>query len=267
MEETGMNCKQISMVRKGLRLVISILALGVSVSADAGFLGIGGNSWKEEVLLHDGSKIIVTRTVERGGRHEIGQKPPYKEQHLSFTLPATGEHVTWTDKFSEDVGSANFLPMLFDMRDSEAYLVASPMGCLSYNKWGRPNPPYVVFIYQDKEWKRIPLQELPPEIKTPNLIFSSPDTEVEKSGKSFVSAEMIKAITARYEQPEFKTILRGAYPGASGNCGEMVRTSGGGWIGIGWFRDQPSREACLKYCAFRKVDAKYCPCETIFERK
>src|SRR5262245_48382139 len=144
-------------------------------------------TWKEEVLLHDGSRIIVERTVERGGRHEIGQKPPYKEQSLVFTMPGPDQQVTWEDKFGKDLGSANFLPMLLDIRKDVAYLVVSPMGCASYNKWGRPNPPYVIFKYDGKMWQRIPLQELPAEIKVPNLIFSSPDIAVEKSGTRFIS--------------------------------------------------------------------------------
>lgn len=123
-----------------LGLLISILILGTSINA-LGFLGLGGDCWKEEVLLHDGSKIIVERTVERGGRHEIGQKPPYKEQRLVFAMPGTNQQITWEDNFSEDVGSANFLPMLLDVRNDVAYLVVSPMGCLSYNKWELPNPP------------------------------------------------------------------------------------------------------------------------------
>jgi hypothetical protein len=180
----------------------------VSMSADGALFGIGGTSWKEEVLLHDGGKIVVERSVERGGRHEIGQKPSFKEQRLTFTLPGTSQEVIWEDHFSEDVGSSNFLPMLVDIRNDTAYLVAYPMGCLSYNKWGRPNPPYVIFKYHGKEWQRVPLHELPNEIKIPNLVFSAPDIEVEKSGKDFISAEMIKAITARYRQPEYKTILR-----------------------------------------------------------
>lgn len=49
-----------------------VVAVSMSLNADAGFLGFGGYSWKEEVLLHDGSKIVVERSVERGGRHEIG---------------------------------------------------------------------------------------------------------------------------------------------------------------------------------------------------
>lgn len=189
-------------IKAGL-LCISLMILGGGMNACA-----GGTGWKEEVLLHDGGKIIVERWVERGGRHEIGQKPPYKEQSLSFTMPASSETITWEDHYSEDVGSANFLPMLLDISKSIPYLVVNPMGCLSYNKWGRPNPPYVIFKYDGKSWQRIQLQELPTEIKTPNLIFSMPDIKVEESGKRFMTAEMIRAITAEYRQPEYKTILR-----------------------------------------------------------
>jgi hypothetical protein len=45
-----------------------ILMMGVSMSACAGLFGMGGTSWKEEVLLHDGSKIIVERSQSYGGR-------------------------------------------------------------------------------------------------------------------------------------------------------------------------------------------------------
>lgn len=189
-----------------------ILTLGVSMSADAGLFGFGGDSWKEEVLLHDGSKIIVKRTVERGGRHEIGQQPPIKEESLIFTVPTTNERITWKNEYSEDVGFADFMPILIDIVQGTAYVVFAPVGCLSYNKWGRPNPPYVVFKYESKEWKRVPLQELPAKIKTPNLIISSPDNEVEKIGKSFVTAEMVQHANSRLTQPEFKTILRTPLP-------------------------------------------------------
>ena len=187
-----------------------VLLMGVSMSAEAGLFGFGGDSWKEEVLLHDGSRIVVERTVEHGGRHEIGQRPPYKYQSLIFNHPSTKLEIVWEDKFSEDVGSANFLPMLLDISHGVVYLVVYPMGCLSYNKWGRPNPPYVIFKHEGKEWKHIPLQELPAEIKTPNLIFSMPDIKVKESGKSFMTAEMIGEIIASYKQPEYKTILREA---------------------------------------------------------
>ncbi|MBE0535139.1 MAG: hypothetical protein IH624_05665 [Phycisphaerae bacterium] len=238
------------------------------MSQASGSFGLGGTSWKEEVLLHDGSKIVVERTVERGGRHEIGQEPPIKEQSLTFILPGTNQNVTWEDKFTEDVDGANFLPMQLDIHKDAPYLVVYPMGCFSYNKWGRPNPPYVVFKYQDKTWQRIPLQELPANLTTPNLIFSSPDSEARKTGQRIVSAETIKALYGGYKQPEFKTILREPVPNAgSSRCGDMVYDGKGGWIGTGWFRDQPTYEACLNYCKRKQMEAPYCPCEALFKRK
>jgi hypothetical protein len=185
-----------------------ILTLGASMSAYAGLFGFGGTSWKEEALLHDGSKIVVERSVARGGRHEIGQTPPYKEQSLSFSLPTTGKAIKWHDHYSEDIGTANFLPMLLDVVQDVPYLLVSPMGCLSYNKWGRPNPPYVIFKYEGEQWARIPLQELPSEISLPNLIISDPDTKVKKLGKTLVTADEIKRVNTGFKQPEFRSIVR-----------------------------------------------------------
>lgn len=201
-----------------------LLMMGAGMNADAGFLGFGGTSWKEEVLLHDGSKIIVKRSVERGGRHEIGQQPPIKEQSLTFMLPTTNESVTWKTAFSEDVGLADFKPILLDIAHGRAYIVTTTMGCLAYNKWGRPNPPYVSFKYEGTEWKRIPLQELPLELKTPNLIISSPDNEAEKIGKSIIPAETIKQFNSELTQPEYKTILR--EPLAKGWCPQPTAPDG-----------------------------------------
>lgn len=193
-----------------------LLMLGVGMNADAGLFGLGATTWKEEVLLHDGRKIIVERKVERGGRHEIGQEPPIKDQSLSFILPDTNQYVAWEDRYTADVGGANFLPMQLELRYDTPYLVVSPMGCVSYNKWGRPNPPYVVFKYQGEAWQRIPLQELPKELTIPNLIFSSPDSEARKSGQRIVAAETIKALYRGYKQPEYKAILREEVKGGEG---------------------------------------------------
>ena len=176
------------------------------------FLGLGGSSWKEEALLHDGSKIIVERWVKRGGRHEIGQQPGYQEQRLQFINPSTKKKVMWEDLKDEYIGGASFLPMLVDIADGTPYLVVNTMGCLAYNKWGRPNPPYVVFRYDGDQWKRIPLAQLPSLIVTPNLIHSSPDTVVEKLGRSFVTADEIKRDVSEFRQPEYRSIVREPLP-------------------------------------------------------
>lgn len=198
-----------SYMSKALKVIGLILTLGVSMSVDAGLFGFGEKSWKEEVLLHDGSKIIVDRTVKRHGRHEIGQRPPIGEQSIRFTMPSTKQHVVWNDEYSEDVSGANFNLMMLDIAQGTAYLLATPAGCLSYNKWGRPNPPYVVFKYQGSKWKRISLKELPSEINTPNMLHSSPDDVAEKKAKDgVVSAAVIREENDGYKKPEYKSILR-----------------------------------------------------------
>lgn len=185
-----------------------LLMMGAIMSAEAGFLWVGGDSWKEEALQPDGAKIIVERSVARKGRHEIGQRPAIGNQSLTFTMPGTGREVKWEDAYSEDVGGGNFSPMLLGVLKDKAYVLASPTGCLSYNKWGRPNPPYVVFRYEGKEWKRIALADLPAEFKLPNLIISSPDDEVEKSGTRVITAEMVGRMNQGFGQAEYKSILR-----------------------------------------------------------
>src|SRR5574343_1636080 len=71
----------------------------VALSACAltpGGLG-GGDSWQEEVLLHDGRTIVADRYVQRGGRAEVGQAGAYVEQKLSFTVPNSGQTYDWSD--------------------------------------------------------------------------------------------------------------------------------------------------------------------------
>lgn len=219
-----------------MRAILLASAIGgISMNA-CGFLGFGGTSWKEEVLLHDGTKMVVERWVKRGGRHEIGQQPPIKEQGMTFALPTTNERITWKSEHSEDVGLADFQPLLLDIVQGVPYVVSTLVGCLSYNKWGRPNPPYMIFKYEGNEWKRVTMQALPEEMKTPNMIYGSPDNTVEKLGKDFVTSDEIKTIVGKYRQPEYRSILREPIkPRTSAsnvNCEEMVYYKGA-WVAPG----------------------------------
>jgi hypothetical protein len=220
-----------ALLRAFASIILFVLA-AASLGACAGLPFTGGSSWKEEALLHDGRTLIVERSIVRRGRHEIGQSPPIGEQTIRFTMPDTHQTITWKDQYSEDLGMANFLPLALDIHHGVAYLIANPMGCLSYNKWGRPNPPHVVFKYNKNEWQRIPMEELPAEIKMPNLISSAPDVEVEKSGKRFMSAEMIKKIRMGYKQPDNRTILREPTTAGDVGCMELIFYKGA-WVGKG----------------------------------
>lgn len=140
-----------------------IFMMGASMSACS-------KSWKEEVQLHDGSKIIVERSQTRGGRHEIGQEIPVNSHKISFTLPGAHEAIIWETTIGMDNNDSSLKPLALDVVKGVPYLVTIPLICHNYNKWGRPNPPYVFLKYDGKAWQRIPLEKFPAEIKGANLV-------------------------------------------------------------------------------------------------
>lgn len=243
------------------QVIIALLFSIGGVSTNAfGFFGLGGTTWKEEAVQPDGTKIIVERTVFRKGRHEFGQRPPIGSHTLSFLMPGTGLRLKWEDAYSKDVGSANFAPMLLGVWQGRAYVLVSPMGCLAYNKWGRPNPPYVVFRYEGSEWKRIALADLPSEFKLPNLIISSPDEEAVKSEARIIPAEMITQMNQGFGENEYKRILREPNKNAGNGCIRTDYYGKAGWLSQDWFSDQPSLNACLEFCDRKQIDTHACPC-------
>jgi hypothetical protein len=201
-----MKWKMSNMVLRAGPLLVLILAV-TNMNAFA-FLGFGDSaSWKEEVLLHDGRKIVVERMQTRGGRGEIGQSP-IKEHSISFTLPGSRKVITWKDEYSQDVGHSNFDLLALHVLNDISYIVVSTYGCLAYNKWNRPNPPYVIFKYDGKEWQRIPLSELPPEFKDINLIINASAHEKELVSMGMTSPEKVKKFNSSLTQPELKSIIR-----------------------------------------------------------
>ena len=249
---------------KQIAKFVFLLMLGLSMDACS-----KTSNWKEEVLLHDGSKIIVGRVLSYGGRHEIGQPNPISESTISFVLPNSNKTISWTSNYSSDVGRANFDILALHILDGRPYIVASPIGCLSYNKWGRPNPPYVFFKYDGKEWQRIPLSEFPVEFKTLNVVIYLGGRDVETMVKQgLVSAENIRVRNSELSQyPQYQTILREPVKGYELSCPEMVSDGKNGWIGVGWFKDQPSYQACLNYCTSERIAAVYCLCNKYFQGK
>ena len=223
-----------------------LLMIGGSMSACAGFLGIGGTSWKEEVLLHDGQKIIIDRSQSYGGRSEPGQSGPIKEHTISFMLPGSSKTITWTSEYGEELGRTNFNLLAVHVLNGTPYIVASPNLCLSYNKWGRPNPPYVFFKYEGKAWQRIPLEALPAEFKTINVVLSIQKFQADKlSSRGLTSAEKIEELNLHVEQAAHKTILREAVKNGSGVTGcEVLVDYKCGWGAPGEFNRKYFESIC-----------------------
>lgn len=214
-----------------------LLAMGTSMSAEAGVFGFGGDSWKEEVLQNDGSTLIVKRSQSYGGRREVGQSAPIKEHTASFVLSGSGKTITWTSEYSDDVGRANFTLLAIHLVAATPYIVAYPNLCLSYNKWGRPNPPYVIFKHDGNGWQRIPLEQLPADLTTFNVVISLQTYDVDRMvAMDLVSAKTIAKLNGELRQAELKSILREPVmrgtEGSAVNCRELVFYKGA-WVGPG----------------------------------
>ena len=179
------------------KTICLVWTLGVSMNADAGLFGFGGTSWEEEVLLHDGSKLIVKRSQTRGGRHEIGQEVPVNAHRISFTLRGAHEAITWETTIGMK-NDSNLKLLALDVVKGQPYLVTHTLGCHAYNKLGRPNPPYVFFKYDGKAWQRIPLEEFPAEIKEANVVNGIQKHEHQlDSHRGVVTAAEIKKINGK----------------------------------------------------------------------
>lgn len=189
--------------------------MGVSMSACAG-LTSHTMSWKEEVKLHDGQVIISERFYNLGGYPGLDahERVPLDET-VTFKLP-DGKSIIWKNDFRDSVPEQNSLNHFrFDIVNGVPYLATYPAGCISYNKWGRPNPPQVLFKYEGDHWQRITLTELPPELigTTANVIVGRPASSLLKS---FYTVEGVDAKNYPISTPEYKTILREAVKGGDG---------------------------------------------------
>jgi hypothetical protein len=196
-----------------VKAIGALIVFGICTSANSAPLE--GDSWKEQALLHDGQRLIVQRSQTYGGRREIGQPLPVKVHTFKFVLPGTSNQISWTSEYAEELGRTDFTLLAVHILNNTPYLIVTPNLCLSYNKWGRPNPPYVVFKYDSQKWQRIPLEEMPAEFNNVNLVVDVTriDHIKESSEKTaYVPAESISEINSGLGQQYLKEILRKPLP-------------------------------------------------------
>ena len=163
------NVASICWLRTGsiLSVFISIVLLGMSMNASALFDNTV--NWKEEVVLHDGSKLIAKRSHTYSDHFALGsRRPVIVGRSIEFNVPGESQNITWqSDK------SQRFLNLLvLDIKDGIPYLATNTGGCATYNEFGRPNPPYLFYKYDhaSTQWKRIPVEEFPQAFTRTNLM-------------------------------------------------------------------------------------------------
>ena len=230
-------------IKAGL-LCISLIIFGGGMSANA-MGGVGDftklmaaraleprhASWKEEVLLHDGKKLVVERSQTYGGYAEPAstERSVAKEEWV-FRIPGSDRKVVWKSDFSRPPEGDSLMLLQLNFLNGVPYVATSPAGCLSYNHWKRPNPPYVFFKYDGKAWQQIPLSAFPVVFKESNVGGGS---NPKKLAGTTLSADTIKE-EHRNLEPYLQQIVREPLkPGSIGvSCEELVYYKGA-WVSPG----------------------------------
>jgi hypothetical protein len=139
------------------------MTLGL-VLASVPLVGGCGNtgSWQEEVKLSDGRVITVTQKRRYEGSYS-GQDfgTVVRESWLTFKLPEFGnQEITWHE---------NLKPRILNLYDGKLYVVGIPPTGQEWRDYGKPQPGYIGFRYENGGWLRIPFAEIPVAIYDTNL--------------------------------------------------------------------------------------------------
>jgi hypothetical protein len=154
--------------------------------------------WEEEVRLHSGEILLVTRTAQAKPFGEIGGPGGWANEGMTIkvSFPSnTDNPPTWAGKL---------VPVLFD-RDpvtNEWLIVATVITCTDWYELGRPSLPYAEFRTKNNIWKK---QDLSRDLigREGNLLTSIHSTG--ETNHTIAEKDQIK--TDPTISPEFKRIL------------------------------------------------------------
>jgi hypothetical protein len=123
--------------------------------------------WNEEILLHDGSRLKVVRTVKEhlgnGELSEAFRKRP-DQYGISFREPKTGKKIEWE-------GERHIRPLMVEISGGEIYLAAVADNTYSnLVEYGCPELPYVYLRFNGKGgWGIMSGSSIPPKILLGNI--------------------------------------------------------------------------------------------------
>lgn len=133
------------------RLLVLVMVIGLSL----GQLTACSKKveFDEEVLLSTGKKITVHRVVqfERRGEFGGGFKDVEVASHITIPHPSGARRsIQW---------ESGLLPIRLDLiaGSLDPVLVALPLTCEDYDRFGRPKPGYIEFRFVGNQWRSYPV--------------------------------------------------------------------------------------------------------------
>lgn len=160
--------------------------------------------WKEEILLHDGRKIIADRKDVMGGWAELGQSGSAQKRMITFTNPENPQK-----KYSHQItGSSNYI--LRDFYQGMPWLIVY-VGPFS-DDTKCPIGSYETFTLINDVWRRISYAGMPKDFKNPNMAVSyelyvphQNDPDQRRRGKILTALQIQEIIESK------KTLTRGGF--------------------------------------------------------
>jgi hypothetical protein len=163
--------KKIGCFTLGLAIIFILTACGPKVV-----------TWQEEAKQADGSMLVLTRTIRLGGGSEIGQSAPIAAESISFIHPKTGKKIIWN---SPSDGYYLADPMLLQLEDDRVLVLIRPRSCGAWERYGRPNPAFILQIQEEGKVHNEIAAHLPEKYRYMNLLTFPKDLyvlkEVEKN--------------------------------------------------------------------------------------
>jgi hypothetical protein len=124
-------------------------------------------SWKEEVLLPDGRKIVVMQ------RRDFIKGYGTRKTWLTFSLPEMGGEQTWAEYMQ---------PVLVGVsKDGQVYVVGWPSGQKQMGMYRHPRYGYAAFRWTPTGFERVPFISIPEDLRQEeNLIRCLPKPQFAK---------------------------------------------------------------------------------------
>ena len=124
--------------------------------------------WTEDVLLPDGRVVTLKRHQEFRGPHQIGKQPSASAYWFAFINPDTGENIRWESKLAIST-------LVLMIHKKIPYLLTSPTFGSVYQIFNYPNPPYILYMHINNEWKIIELENIPFKLVRVNMSYNLND--------------------------------------------------------------------------------------------
>ncbi|MFN3868563.1 MAG: hypothetical protein ACK4MF_05800 [Hyphomicrobiaceae bacterium] len=128
----------------------SLLALAALIVWFAFFWGTKRLAWREVIWFEDGTRIELRRQTKLKRTYYELSHPGWKPEQERIVFP-DGVHFDTDDSL-----------VLMRVQPGESHvrwvLIASPLFCEEFNKYGRPKPDYIQFEYADGRWTYRPVE-------------------------------------------------------------------------------------------------------------